>query len=70
MLLIKLSVVCILLLAFESIGADEVAQNDTRRQNNLQTYVIESSNQFEDESTTIFPPLVEGEPSAVSVIFV
>lgn len=70
MLIMKLVVVCAsLLLAIENIGANEVANNSTRREDNLQTYVIESSNRIEDESTTIIPPLIEGEPSAVSTIF-
>lgn len=67
----KFSVGCIiLLLAIENIGADEVTQNSTRKEDNLQTYIIESSDHFEDESTTIIPPLIEGEPSAVSAIFI
>lgn len=35
--------------------------------NDEKTYVIQPSNQFESEATTIFPPLIEGEEtSAVS----
>lgn len=62
----KFSVVCMsLLLAFGNIGADEVPKNEQRKEDYLQTYILEPSNDLEDESTTIIPPLVEGEPSPV-----
>lgn len=56
------------LLVFSYIAAEEIPKVEKRVENAFQTYVIEPTNDFEQQDlTTIIPPLIEGEPSPVSV---
>lgn len=72
MSIVKYLVVCAsVLLVFSYIAAAaEVPKVEKRVDNAFQTYVIEPTNDFEQQDvTTIIPPLVEGEPSPVSVFY-
>lgn len=69
MSLIKYLVGCAtLVLIFNYIEAAGIPKTDKQKDDNFQTYVIEPSSDFEQQDvSTIIPPLVEGEPSPVSI---
>lgn len=74
MTLVKHLVGCAsVLLVFSFVDAAEVRRIQKRTDDGAHTYVIEptnNNNEMEQQDvTTLIPPLVEGEPSAVSVFY-
>lgn len=66
MLIFKHLSLCAIAL-FVLIDAEGVQKIGKREDEKIETYVIQPSDYIESEATTIIPPLVEGEPSVVSV---